>query len=625
MESWDQEVQDKRTGTFYTPYWLASSIVDSALSAWLASRLGRGLPPEGGSVVDWVGTHDRQDALQELRSVRVLDPAVGHGVFLVAAAQWLLETRAALGEPRPGSQVRREIVDRALYGVDVRAEAVEMCRRVLMEWASLRSADSVPRLDGHIRHGNSLVGCIRPPDDWDGTVDGLNRHIVHRLGKRSGLEIGDVVQTRPFHWCVEFDTVVQEGGFDVIVGNPPYGNILTTTERRLVATTRQYDVSSGRGGTWSASALFIARALELVRYGGQVALLVPNSIIRVGQFQRTRQLLLDSAELWKIVDEGSPFEDVTLEMVSIFCAAGRGRDGHSGQYVRVASRRPDLPMTNTVPLSAMRGSRLFPIYYDSVFQQVLERGRRGLLSATRGRDVPAKHVSRERTDTHSTPYATSGRSVKRYRFDRRYLRYVDDWPLQDPALRYWYEQEALVATKNYPYPRCVMKPKGMLYGGGTVRVIIRDSLKAEAVGLVLNSRMVRFMCTRYLTNYSRLTTCLNTGIMEEIPLVMPAETDHMVTLFRVLQEAHERTPADGQPHGGVIDLLERTVNGMVYGMYLVPDECADEYVRDAMKGLHPGTPAEVVAAALDTREVMGAVQRVMSAPVVRSVEASPRM
>jgi hypothetical protein len=107
------------------------------------------------------------DATRALRersaALRIVDPACGSGAFLVHALEELSTLRARLGDPRPTDEMRRELLTRAIFGVDINPMAVWLCE--LRLWLSVviegRASDPLsvaplPNLDRHIRVGDSL-------------------------------------------------------------------------------------------------------------------------------------------------------------------------------------------------------------------------------------------------------------------------------------------------------------------------------------------------------------------------------------------------------------------------------------------------------------------------------------
>ncbi|MFX1260835.1 MAG: Eco57I restriction-modification methylase domain-containing protein [Promethearchaeota archaeon] len=609
----------RRTGTYYTPPDLAFDIASQTLMAFLNSHIGN--PLDINPFLDNLGMSSKELMLKHLQDIAILDPAVGEGVFLRGAAEWLLAARRFLGDDRPEHRVKSDILKHNLFGVDIRQDAVTICSDALASWTGMKNTEHLKNEihAKNIKHGNSLIGWSQVPEGCN-RVDlaCFNKAMLERLNTASN----DIMNhLSPFHWPAEFREVMSKGeGFDIILGNPPYGNILSEFERRIISKTWKADVSRSRNGTWNAAALFIARAHELLQPKGHLGFLIPNSVLRTKQFRRVRRFLVDEMPLWMIVDEGSPFEGVTLEMVSIFCKAG-----HATRDVKVESRRPGIDWRGSVPRKILRSSKIFSIYYDGILERILDRATKGWAKARRGRDLSKSYVSIEKTKKDQVPYATRGRSVRRFHFDSRYLLYADNAYKEDSGLRESYGSNFLVATKNYPYPRCVMKPPGMIHGGGVVEIIpLHSDILVEALGLILNSNIVRYLCIKYLTNYSMLTTCLNTGIMEEIPIIVPKDQLLFKQIFESLQDLYQDTKSQENPEHP-ITLLEQIANALVYEMYLTDStELIDAASRAISRLSKPIASAKLVKA-LSSREVGEFLGTVMENEMVRQIETAPRM
>ncbi len=177
----------KRKGVFYTPTYVARQLCRDAMISWL-SRSGAATDPVS-LVSEYAGDMDALDA--RLDRIRVLDPACGPGVFLVEAACTLLDIRGEI-ERRGSGRVDSGMgepwsVTHNLYGMDVDPRAAEMARLALL------------LLD------DGQGACRTTPPD-------LARNIVVR----------DSVANMDGGWSAVFPSVFGRGGFDVIVGNPPY-------------------------------------------------------------------------------------------------------------------------------------------------------------------------------------------------------------------------------------------------------------------------------------------------------------------------------------------------------------------------------------------------------------------
>jgi hypothetical protein len=169
-----------------------------------------------------------------------------------------------------------------------------------------------------------------------------------------------------------------------------------------------------------------------------------------------------------------------------------------------------------------------------------------------------------------------------------------------------------------------MKPSGIIHGGGVVEIIpLRQDIQLDTLGLILNSNLVRYMCIKYLTNYSQLTTCLNTGIMEELPLMLPKDQTVFRLLFRSLQDLHQNS--NDLEQSNAIDSLEQIANALVYEMYLTDSNVLLEATAEAVSRLaKPIASAELVMA-LSVDKVLQSVRSIMEHQMVREIEASPRM
>ncbi|MHA2426063.1 MAG: Eco57I restriction-modification methylase domain-containing protein, partial [Candidatus Thorarchaeota archaeon] len=331
--------QNKLTGSFYTPQGIAEDIAGSSISKWLSRCTGVDISKHK---PEQFPDHERRLLLKALSGVKILDPSVGDGVFLLAAGEWLLNTRIALGDTNNIVSIREQIAMKSLHGVDIQELSIQQSTDSLRRWLYNGSSSDYNKPSFNLKVGNSLIGNIRSSD--------------------TNSYVGEIPKTiRPFQWYKEFTEVfASRNGFDVIIGNPPYGNLLSQSEKEIIRNTYDYDIMSGREGSWNAATLFIVRVFHLLNRTGELGFLVPNSILRVGQFLKTRKFLLEPLNLWGITDDGKPFDDVTLEMVSIFCSAGESP--HAS--IEIRSRRDGLVDFHRVSRNALASSRIYSIYND---------------------------------------------------------------------------------------------------------------------------------------------------------------------------------------------------------------------------------------------------------------------
>lgn len=232
----------KTTGSYYTPPSLVDCLLDAVLDPVLDEACAQPEP---------------QDAILALT---VCDPACGSGHILVAAARRiarrLADIRSSHVEPSPDDMraALRDVISRCIYGVDSNPMAVALCKLSL--WLeALVPAQPLSVLDGRIRCGDALLGATNftavracQPVAGDGDEDPWSRANVWCAGsvwpEEQGADQAAMVQRLAreyqfFHWHLAFpqvfrgkrvmttgdDTTGWTGGFDVVLGNPPYLNI----------------------------------------------------------------------------------------------------------------------------------------------------------------------------------------------------------------------------------------------------------------------------------------------------------------------------------------------------------------------------------------------------------------
>jgi hypothetical protein len=284
----------KAGGVYYTPEYIVAYIVENTIG-----RLIAGKSPD------------------QVAELRFADIACGSGSFLLGVYDYLLRHHTAYynekknrakamkagcleyedGTLRLSLNQRRNILLDNVYGVDLDAQAVEVAQLSLFlklleeETAAARNHQlefretMLPSLDKNIIHGNSLIGR-----------DILEGRLYDSEQER---------QLHPINFAQAFPDVMRRGGFDAIVGNPPYIRIQTLQETSSLSVgyfKKRYAAASR--GNYDVYVIFIERALQLLNERGRLGYIVPHKFFSAQYGAPLRSLLSEGKHLSHVVHFG---------------------------------------------------------------------------------------------------------------------------------------------------------------------------------------------------------------------------------------------------------------------------------------------------------------------------------
>jgi len=289
----------KAGGVYYTPTYIVDYIVKQTVG-----KLVEGKKPGPRGAVS---------------KLKILDPACGSGSFLLGAYQFLLDWhrdeyikddpekwatgrtprlyKTDTGEWKLTTNERKRILLNNIYGVDIDSQAVEVTKLSLL-LKVLEGEDEqtiskqfvlfhqrvLPDLANNIKCGNSLIG----PDFYQGQqMTFLNEEEMYRINA--------------FNWQAEFPEIVNNGGFDAVIGNPPYIRIHRIGHEEADYFFRTYGSPTSKT---DLSLLFFERGLNLVSKSGIVSFISTSQWLTTDYGKNMRSMLSDG-RLHKIVDFGS--------------------------------------------------------------------------------------------------------------------------------------------------------------------------------------------------------------------------------------------------------------------------------------------------------------------------------
>jgi hypothetical protein len=323
--AWSASASDARhsAGAYFTSPDIADRLLNSALSPTLREAESRGA-----------------EALTELR---LCDPACGPGVFLLAALRRtapVLARCAGITDAEARAHVARQV----LHGVDLDVGAVELARALVWLETSL-PWDALPSLRG-FRAGNSLLGATPALAAQDVAARG---RLVSRAPESRETQwcrrFVDAPEVSLVHWHLAFPEVFAEsrgpaqprtganGGFDVVVGNPPFLNQLESESAhdagvRALLRARFGDASRGYADTAVA---FTCLGTELLRSGGRCTLIAPLSLLSSRDAEAARRRWAETTQLEALwVATEHVFDDASV----FVCAPTLQRSEERGARVR---------------------------------------------------------------------------------------------------------------------------------------------------------------------------------------------------------------------------------------------------------------------------------------------------
>ncbi len=323
----------KKDGIFYTPDYITHYMVKEAVGGWLEDRKSEILAamkiaelpePEFADYATIKVVKDKVEANEtillnlhywkayeeKLAAIKVVDPACGSGAFLNSVFDFLYNEWAKVVRPeikKLSNPLEKQMLDNStvneplaftysgdeewklkkniilhnIYGVDLNGESVEITKLSL--WLkTANKTNSLAALYDNIKQGNSLIDDPKVAGD------------------------------DAFDWHKAFPEIMKAGGFDVVVGNPPWGAELG--QPVVVYLKNRYSTAQSEIDTY---ALFIELALGKLKQGGYLSFITPDTYLRKNDREKIRELILTKSTLNQILETGPLFSEVRDTWCSI--------------------------------------------------------------------------------------------------------------------------------------------------------------------------------------------------------------------------------------------------------------------------------------------------------------------
>ncbi len=600
----------KAGGVYYTPTYVVDYIVKSTVGKQI----------DGKSPAKLAGSNGKPP-------LRILDMASGSGSFLLGAYQCLLGhclnwycehkperfKKAVYNDPRNGQwrltiEEKKRLLTTHIFGVDIDLQAVEVSKLSLLLKALEGEDDAsvskqmelfheraLPNLADNVKCGNSLIG----PDYY------TDKLIFDR---------DEMKRVNAMDWIKAFPEAMRAGGFDCIVGNPPY--IRVRTYKEIYPGEAEYLGANYDCAThvWDIYLLFFEKAVKLMRRGGSVSLIVPIQTLHQPNCESLRRYLLRNTRVREVVDLSKikVFQDAIVKNCILTCdrtdsagaTIGVAMPENPGDLAGATVRRWAQSKAEKNPGLSLKVELLSPV------REMCDRLRArswllkdlcystfGLRSCAKGTGQGGKErlITPNPKARYAKPYL-EGRDIHRYAASPtgHFIRYLPE-EMYSPRSPELFETPKIVSQTMLSRPRLTATYDDLgFYVEQSLACIIphgilthlkpKADLPLKFLLGILNSSLESFYFRSYVIDES-----LGGGLIHATPgahdkLIIPkisgSSIRQMVDLVDSMLALHEQLAgAKSSPQREVvqrqIDATDKRIDELVYALYdLTPEEIA---------------------------------------------------
>lgn len=605
----------KAGGVYYTPTYIVEYIVENTVGKLVEGKT----PQEVGALTPGFQPSKAKDA----RPLTVLDPACGSGSFLLGAFQFLLDWyrdwyvedgpdnhtggknprlfQHPSGEYRLTTAERKRVLLSHIHGVDIDTQAVEVTKlSLLLKVLEGESEDTIgsnlrlfheralPDLADNVKCGNSLIG----PDFYDNVQLSL-------------LDEEDRLRINVFDWQTEFRDIMNGGGFDAVIGNPPYVLLQDEfrNEKQLAYFRSNFQCATFKLDTYH---LFMERGIQLTRPSGMASMITPANFIANNHLAVLRRFLVAEADVDHIliVDSGV-FHGISVDN-AVFVIRRGATEQPTFRVVHAIPGVERVVKTRQVTLSRQSvlddPHALFTGGGDSrtgsnLWKRCLA-GSRSLgdiahvnfgkqLRNRKKYDTDVIHVSGQRSIPKGYRPCYTGRDVNRYSLVWGNLACLNDRIAQCGGCWDDEKQNAshkLITRQIGEYPMYGLDEQGHQCLNTVFMVNIKGKLLEPRCLLgILNSRLLAALWLERFYDQRRTFPKIKGTYLKLLPIMAPSDDDprrdQMVKLVQTMLELNTQLQsATGHAATAIrrqIEATDRKIDQLVYDLYgLTAEEIA---------------------------------------------------
>ncbi|MCJ7481379.1 MAG: N-6 DNA methylase, partial [Thermodesulfovibrionales bacterium] len=445
---------------------------------------------------------------------------------------------------------------------------------------------ALPNLSDNIKCGNSLIS----PDYFSGKMF---------------PDSEELLRIKPFDWANEFSAIMAAGGFDAVIGNPPWaftkyvdwGDETKSYIQQRYLSTRSKDVQSRarQAGKINLFAIFALKAINVLRRNGLMGIILPNNILRTTVYDVVRKQILEISTIRKIVDlKAGVFQGVTASTVIIILEANLPIASHSIEIVdnQTLGIVEDKVANKLNQADCLKNpSCVIDIFSDTSLKRIISKAdavstKLGEIADVLNGIATEKNMAGildSRKNNNSKPILF-GKDIVRYHFEHsgKYVNYVRAQLLRARDESIFLAPQKLImqriggilvtAYDNHQY-----------YTFNSVNNLLLKSdshYNLKYLLGILNSKLLRVYYIARFTNKSSLTVNVSKTFIDQLPIRTvnfsdfsdKARHDKMVQLVESMlalseHKAAARTQAEQEQIQRQIDATDRQIDTLVYELY----------------------------------------------------------
>lgn len=464
------------------------------------------------------------DQLDIKKNSKILDPACGCGSFLTTIQEIFCKMYG-------------ESFINNIYGVDINEEAVKITRKCLYSQISNHSiGDQI--IDKNIKIGNSIV-----------TDKTLNK--------------------KGFNWFFEFSDIFKHGGFDFVIGNPPYLLL-----KKSDFNSKESIYSQLINGVVNAATLFIGRSLEVLKPKGTLAFLLPKSILYVDSYLKLRNYLINDANIIQIVDLGSHFINVRGEQIIMIIRKEPSnwqapiKIKFVNKLIKNNSQNDFIEVHKKEAIINQRILTLDEIYYYKLIRK-LSFNYINFNNYVKGnifRGLPIESKDLIQSDSTNGLKVIRGKNISRFSIKESINLDLDIIKRLNTIKINKMKQKKIVIQNIFSSESGVIAAyddQGYCTLDTVTNVLIKDEIQGKYLLALLNSKLINFFLIYGIFNKSKLTMHLDKSYLGMVPIVLNPPEKSVHELKKIVDQLI------GSSNISMVKILCKKIDEIIYELYSI--------------------------------------------------------